>query len=43
MLKSPLLNFKDLTCVPIGYTTILKCTKVVKNNLQITTQKPKQQ
>jgi hypothetical protein len=23
MLKSPLLNFKDLTCVPVGYTTVL--------------------
>jgi hypothetical protein len=23
MLKSPLLNFRDLTCVPVGYTTVL--------------------
>ena len=28
MLKSPLLNFKDLTCVPVGYTTVLICANI---------------
>ena len=31
MLKSPLLNFKDLTCVPVGYTTVLIRPQIYNN------------